>query len=140
ADPKIAVELFKERLRPVATDVPANVAALVADLDNPAFAKREAASAAIVKLGQDAIPGLRSALTKNPSAEFRERAGKALAALKIEATAPEDIRRLRAMQVLEQIGDGPSVELLKNMSDGPGEAWVVQEARESVSRLTNRRR
>jgi WD40 repeat protein len=140
AEPKAAVELFKDRLRPVPNDVPANVAALVADLDDPAFNKREAASAAIPKLGQDAVSGLRSALAKNPSAECRERAGKALAILKQEVTAAEDVRRLRAMQVLEQIGDAASIELLKTMSDGPGETWVTQEAKESLFRLTSRRR
>lgn len=139
-DPKSAVDLFKNRLRPVPNDVPANVAILVADLDSPAFAKREAASAAILKLGHDAIPGLRSALARKPSPELRERAEKALAALKQELTAPEDIRRVRAIQILEQIGDAESISLLKNMSEGPGEAWVTQDAKESLARLANRRR
>jgi WD40 repeat protein len=139
ADPKSTVELFKNRLRPVPNDPPANVAALVADLDSPSFAKREAASAAIAKLGQDALPGLRSALANNPSAELRERAEKALATLKQGVTAPEDVRRMRAVQILEQIGNAASIDLLKIMSDGASEAWVTLDAKESLDRLTKRR-
>jgi WD40 repeat protein len=137
ADPKSAVELFKTRLSPIPKES-ANAAAMVADLDNSSFAKREAASAAIAKLGEDAIVALRSALANKPSPEHRERLEKALANLKQQVTAPEDVRRLRALQVLEQIGDAPSIDLLKKMGEGASEAWITQEAKESVARLTNR--
>jgi WD40 repeat protein len=139
SDPKSAVELFRSRLRLVASDVPANVAALVADLDNPSFAKREAASAAIAKLGQDAIAGLRSALANKPSPELRERATKVLATITREVTTPDDVRRLRAIQILEQIGNAESIDLLKKMSDGVSEAWVTLDAKESLDRLSKRR-
>lgn len=139
SDPDGALKLFKAKLRPVAAEAPPAVARLIADLDADRFAVREAASAGLEKVGQDAVGGLRKAMAGKLSAEGAERAGKVLAALRDRVSAPEDLRRLRAVQVLEQLGSGPAVELLKAVAAGPAEAWVTLEAQEAVLRLPGRR-
>jgi RNA polymerase sigma factor (sigma-70 family) len=61
-----------ERLQPVKVDE-ARVQQIIADLDSPAFGKRQQAAAELEYLGKFVKPQLDKALTRGPSAELRKR-------------------------------------------------------------------
>ncbi|MHB1426839.1 MAG: hypothetical protein ACYC3I_27090 [Gemmataceae bacterium] len=48
------------------------------------------------------------------------------------------MRSLRALEVLERIGDKPARALLRRLSEGAGGAWLTEEARMSLRRLQQR--
>ena len=73
---------------------------LVTDLDSNKFAAREAASVELEKLLPEAEERLRTALKANASAEVRRRLAELLERNKGKVTAPELLRRLRALEVL----------------------------------------
>jgi hypothetical protein len=54
-------------------ELAARIAALLPDLDDPSFAKRAAASKALVEIGPFAARVLRSELSQSPSAERKRR-------------------------------------------------------------------
>lgn len=90
------------------------VAGLVAGLDGPGFAAREAAGKELEQLGRAAIPALRAAVRATPSAEARARLEEILRRVDRPTVAGEDLRRVRAVEVLERVvagfPDHPQVE------------------------------
>jgi WD40 repeat protein len=111
ADPD-AVRLLREKF--TAPD-PARLAKLVAELDAPAFAAREAASKELAALGEAAEAALRAAAKGSPSAEVRQRA-EAL----IRRLYPTDggrsgarLRAVRAVEVLERVGSPEAAALVR---------------------------
>jgi WD40 repeat protein len=51
--------------------------------------------------------------------------------------APEQLRQLRAIQILERIGTIKAVDLLTRLSQGPEPAWVTRDAQAALKRLAN---
>ena len=51
------------------------------------------------------------------------------------ALTSEQLRQIRAVMVLELIGDGESKNLLKRWADGPGGALLTREASLALKRL-----
>jgi hypothetical protein len=82
-------------------------------------------------------PVLRQALAKDPSAELRRRI-EALLPHPILARSPQTLRRLRAIQVLEQIGSREARQLLKQIAAGPPAAGATKEAKVALERLVRR--
>jgi hypothetical protein len=133
AAPKLAVTFLRDRLRPI-TAVPLNhVTPLVADLDSPAFATREAASKALVQFGPGAEATLRVALTKVSSAEVKRRAQAVL-----DAWEHEWLRTGRAVEVLEAIATADARALLAELAQGDPSARLTIDSKASLERLTGR--
>jgi hypothetical protein len=137
ADPTVAA-LLGEKLKPVPT--PAGVrttAALISDLDAAAFGVREAASRELVGRVEVDAAELAAALADSPSAEVRRRLTEVLRS----APGPwpklgaEDLRRVRAVGVLEAIGTPEARRLLKALADGDPYALLTREARAAGARL-----
>jgi RNA polymerase sigma factor (sigma-70 family) len=134
--PKQAIATLRERLKPVRKAEEAIVRALVAKLDGPVFADREAADRELRRLGDSAAPALRAALKVGLSAEQAVRVERVLAALE-QTSSPsgQALRELRAVQVLERIGSPEAKALLKELAGGVEGARLTVAAKEALGRL-----
>ena len=130
------VPYFKGRLKRAVPDNP-RLARLIAELDDDAFAIRQRASAELEGLGGVAKPALRKAMKEAASAEVRRRA-EWLLERPSAAVEPEQLRPLRAVEVLERLGTPEARELLKTLVGGADEARLTLETRASLERLAKR--
>jgi RNA polymerase sigma factor (sigma-70 family) len=114
--PELAVQLFREKW-PVPAQSPdvKQVSKLIADLESSEFARREAATAELLKLGRPVEPELQKALKESASVEVQRRIEKILARWRPTTSAEysaEDARELRAVWALELAGTSEAKELL----------------------------
>ena|ERR1700722_9688287 len=135
--PAQAVPLLRDRLRPAVALPAGELRRLVQDLDSPSFARREESSRRLAEFGEDAEPTLRKALADKPSAEARKRLERILARPRL-VPAPEILRALRALQILEAIGDEPARGVLGKLAVGAPASRLTREARAAVERLGHR--
>jgi hypothetical protein len=135
--PAQAVPLLRDRLRP-ALALPADeLQRLVQDLDSPQFPRREQASRRLAEFGEEAEPTLRRALADQPSAEARQRLERILSGPR-PVPPPELLRTLRAVQVLEAVGDEPARRVLGRLAEGAPASPATREARAALDRLARR--
>src|SRR5262249_3132527 len=73
-----------------------------------------------------------------PSLEVARRAEDLLQKLEGPVRAPETLRNLRAVEVLEHIGTAQAEEILKSLARGHPDARLTQEAKASLDRLGKR--
>jgi WD40 repeat protein len=138
--PEQAVPMLRQRLQPVRAPEPARLQALLAQLDSNTFQQREAASRELMHLHEAVRPALLAALKKaNASAESRRRVEQLLARLDDPAVAPPCLRELRAIEVLERIGDTESRQVLESLAAGLSEALLTGEAALALRRLRGER-
>jgi HEAT repeat protein len=139
AAPEQAVPFLQARLRPaVAADPDPRVARLITDLDDPRFAIREKATQELAKLGKSAGPALRQVLDNSPSPEVRRRAEGLFKKMGRQTPPPEQLRLLRAVEALEQMGTPPARQVLERLAGGAPEAEVTQDAKAALGRLAGR--
>jgi WD40 repeat protein len=136
AAPTQAVPLLGRRVRPVPPADPRRLGRLIADLDSDRFAAREAASQELARLGEQARPALAKALAGRPPPEARRRIEGLLERPEGGTLAPEELRALRAVQVLEQVGTREARQVLGALARGAPEARLTREAQSSLGRLT----
>jgi WD40 repeat protein len=134
--PEEAVRMLDDRLKlgPKVTD--AELARLVGDLDADTFAVRESAQKRLHALGVRAEPILRRTLTRRPSLETHRRIEKLLRALR--TPAPGELRKGRAVRVLERIATDEARVILKRLSGGEKTSLLAQDARAGLRRLDAR--
>ena len=130
-NPERAVPLLREHLRPMDDH---RLPQWIADLNSDDFEKREAASRGLATLGEMARPALEKALASDPGPEVRRRAEALLEKLK-GAVAPEELRGVRAVDVLEQIGTDAARSVLKDLAAGSPGALTTQAAKDALDRL-----
>jgi hypothetical protein len=99
------------------------------------FADREAASKALGGLDEQAIPYLEAALKREKGLEARLRVKRLLEQKQRAGTTAEQFRQIRAVMVLELIGDGESRNLLRKWAGGPVGALLTTEASLALKRL-----
>lgn len=131
AAPEQAVPFLGEKLKPVAVIDAESFNQLLKKLDSDQFAEREEATRALKELGASAEPALRKALQDKPTLETRRR----LQALLNKLEGIERLRTLRAIEVLERIGDKSARALLRRLVQGVAEAWLTGEARATLQRF-----
>jgi hypothetical protein len=136
AAPEEAARLLQSHLPRDEEADPKRLARLLADLDANEFQAREAASRELERLGQRAEGALRKALESKPSPEAGRRLRALLEKLDEPLTAPDNLRLLRALEVLEAAGARTALQPLAR--DGGG-GWLEREAAESLERLERRR-
>jgi RNA polymerase sigma factor (sigma-70 family) len=135
SSPGDTAKYFAERVKPAEALDPKRAQRLLADLDGDEFAVREAASKELAELDEQAIPYLESTLKSTESSEVRERVNKILERRRGAAISSEQLRQVRAVVVLERIGDGESKGLLKKWAGGPAGALLTREAAAALKRL-----
>jgi hypothetical protein len=136
SQPKETTALLAAKLQPVPQVDMTMVDQLVADLDSDNFTKRQKATKDLEKLDAQARPALEKVVANPPSAEARSRAKNLLDRLDGPVSSPEDLRAIRAVEVLERIGSPEAKELLVRLAKGAPSARLTQEASASLARLT----
>lgn len=112
---------------------------LIAGLDSPRFAEREAASKRVRELGRAAEDPLRQALRQGPSPEQVARIEALLAALDPPARLRgDDLRAVRAVAVLEMCGTPDARRLLAEWAERGTPPRLSDEAARAVGRLKHR--
>jgi hypothetical protein len=132
--PDDGVKVIGATIAPPAATPPERQAELVADLDSEDFATREAAAKALEALGGEAAAVLRPA-EKSSSAEVRKAASALLAKIDAPPSRPEDLRIVRAVEVLERIGSPVARQVLGRWAAGPTGHRLTTEAAAALERL-----
>jgi hypothetical protein len=133
ARPPEALPFLRAHLRPAAVAAE-QLPKLVTALDSPQFKERDAAMQALAALADAAEPELRAALTRQPTAEQRQRIHQLLQRLE-GFPSPEVCRRVRAIATLERIGTSEACEVLRRLATGAPGARETREARAALARL-----
>jgi RNA polymerase sigma factor (sigma-70 family) len=132
--PRQTAPLFRNRLKPAPMADVAAVRKLIVDLDSATFAVRETAMSQLKALGEKAEPAMRTALQGDASLELKRRLEQLLAA----PPAPETLRSLRAIAVLERIGSADAIGILESLSKGAPGVRTTEEAAASLARVRAR--
>jgi len=129
------VTYFAENMKPVRALNPRQVRRWLADLDSNKFAAREAASRALAGFDERVTPYLEETLKNADSEEVRARVRRLLEQRRAAAIPAEQLRQIRAVMVLERIGDGEAKRLLQRWAGGPAGARLTREAAAALRRL-----
>jgi WD40 repeat protein len=134
-NPTEAVKRLAEKVTAPAGATADRVAKLVADLDSDEFHTRQAAVKELETAGPAAAKSLRQAAEKSASPEVRKAAADLLTKLDAVPTKPDDLRAVRAVELLESIGTPAARELLAKWAAGPAGARLTTEATAALARL-----
>jgi hypothetical protein len=142
AVPARAIPFLKDRLHPGAPVDAQQVQRLLADLDNPDFTVREEAREKLASFREQAEPALHQALKGKRSLEARKRL-EALHADAVQASqgvvrSTELLRMLRAIRVLERIGNREARQVLQKLASGDPAARITRQAKEALERRSSR--
>jgi hypothetical protein len=136
--PEQSVPFLGKHVRPGEAPDPKRLARLIADLDADEFAVRDNATTELEKLGPLARPALREVLAGRPSVEVRQRVNRLLEKPDEFAQNADTLRNWRAIEVLELLGTPAAREVLGKLAEGPPGAWLTEDARAAVQRLSRR--
>jgi dipeptidyl aminopeptidase/acylaminoacyl peptidase len=131
--PDQAVPLVKERLRPISKPNTQDITRWITDLDSDQFVVRQKARDELEQVGEQAEAALRKKLVENPSLEVCQRIEQLLTRIQ-----QESLRTLRAVEVLEHIGNPEAKKVLETLATGAEDARLTKEARASLERLKKR--
>ena len=139
-NPDAAVKALGERIVVPPRTPAARIDKLIAELSHDDFQTRRAAVAGLVKVGGEAVGPVRAAYDKSSDPEVRKLAEEVLAKLDTPPEGPDDLRALRAVEVLENLArDHPARadarELLRTWAAGPPGHRLTAEAAAAVRRL-----
>ncbi len=143
AVPDQAVAFLGKRLQPVAAPDKQHLDHLIADLDSTEFTVRERAAKELEALGELASPWLRDA-GNSSSAEVRHQAQNLAQNLLDKLNGPiaegDQLRQIRAVEVLERIASTDARKLLEKLAKGAPPARLTREASSSLKRLEETKR
>lgn len=134
ANPERALTLFEKRLQP---EPPIDHQAIQKDLKRLAsdvFIERESAMKRLRSLGRHALPALQETLKGAPPLEVKRRLDELNESLDLRP-APDELRALRSILVLELIGTEQARTLLRRLTKGQAEAESTRQARASLARV-----
>jgi hypothetical protein len=136
--PEDAIPFLSKQLRPIPQSDPVKIKRWLTDLDSDTFTIRAEAAKQLENLQEGALPALRQALESPLSAEAHRQIERLLSKCDAERFAPslERVRLLRAVEVLELLGTLESRSLLRSLSEGAPDAWLTQEGKQALRRLT----
>ena len=132
-----AVELLREKLKPVRRVPPADIEKLISDLDSNRTSTRQCASLELRRSGPQSTTALKKGLEKSRSLEQRRRIEALLAELKQNDLIPprDELRELRAIEILEAIGTPAARSILERLAVGAPGSRITDEASFALSRL-----
>ena len=105
---------------------------LITELGDAQFAVREAASKSLSEMGEQARLALEKAVKSSSLLEGVERAKKIMS--KVETITPEQLRQMRAVEILELIASDDAKKLLNRWAAGVKGAVLTEEARAALGR------
>jgi WD40 repeat protein len=136
AAPERAGKLLREKLKPAEKVEAKTVRKWIRELDNDDFKTRETAQKSLEKLGDRVAGYLRAALRQSPSAETKARLNRLLESL--DTLSLDQVRDLRAVEVLERIGSAEAKAILADLAQGAAGARLTIEAKASLARWKQR--
>jgi hypothetical protein len=134
--PQQSIPLLDAHLHASRKPDPQQVRRLIAGLDSDDFQTRQRSARELVELGELVAPALKAALAGKPTEEARRQLETLLGRLK-QAPSRELLRALRAVEVLEHIGNEEARRVLGRLAAGEPESRLTQEAEASLRRLLN---
>jgi WD40 repeat protein len=138
--PTKALPLLKQKLGPLLVD-PKWLASRLEELGNEKFTVREAAMRDLEKVADAVESELRRLADKPPSLEVRDRLVRLLKRLDAgQADVPPlaEVRKRRAVAVLERIGTQDARAILRELAAGAPDARLTQAAQAALRRLDDR--
>jgi len=111
---------------------------LVTDLENEKFEVRRNAFRDLEKLAEQAEAHLRARLAENPPLEVRRRIEPLVQKLDAFVPDQEQVRLLRAIELLERIGTSDAQFVLRELTKGAPEVRLTTDARAALDRLAHR--
>jgi hypothetical protein len=136
AFPDQAVTLLWERVRPATPADPKRLEQLLADLDNDQFKVRRRAESELEELGELAGRALRKALADDRPLDLHRRVQRLLDKLSGQVPPAGQMGSLRAVELLELIGNAGARHLLQELASGAPDARLTREAKSAVERLS----
>jgi hypothetical protein len=137
--PAESIPLLKSRLRPVSIPDRRAISQWIRDLDSEDFRLRENAARELEKMAELAEPGLADAAQKSPSLEVRRHCNQLLNKLAV-ISLPDQVRTMRAIEVLEKIGTIEAKQILEPLTQGAKESRLTEEAAAALQRIEHRER
>jgi hypothetical protein len=130
--PQQTIPLLKARIRPAVKGNTQQIFRWTSDLESDQFAVREKAREKLEKLGERAEAALNNKLREKPSLEVRRQVERLLASIRRH---PEAVRKVRALEVIEQVGNSDARQLLETLAGGADGFRLTREAKASLDRL-----
>jgi WD40 repeat protein len=131
-----AVADLRRRMAPAPLPNEKALARWIEDLGSGEFERRSLATQELTKLGDLAGPALEGLLQRVTDLETRKRAQRLLAGLSSpRARSAEELRALRAVEVLERVGTPEAREALRSLGRGAPGARLTREALAALGRL-----
>jgi RNA polymerase sigma factor (sigma-70 family) len=134
---KSTVPYLRDRLQPAAPVDPKIIKKFIADLDSESFQTRSKASKDLENLGEVAVPALREVLASKVPLETRQRVEPILAKLTGSVRRADQVRVIRAVEVLERLATPEARQFLQTLAEGAPGALPTQHARAALARLAN---
>jgi WD40 repeat protein len=134
----VAVAHLNAHVEPAVGTDGARVDQWIRDLDSTNFKKRAAAAKELDKLGELAIPALQKALAERPSLEIRRRLEPMLDNLTGSILTPEQIRVVRAIEVLDKIGTPLARQALERLAGGAAGSLTTRQAQSVLERQSKK--
>jgi RNA polymerase sigma factor (sigma-70 family) len=138
AAPEETVKLIRQHVHPIPKTSEEMRARIIRDLDSEEFAKREAASMELDRLGLTAVPRAKRELERAASAEVERRLRQFLSEHDRPDLSPGELRSLRAVEILEAAATPAARQLLADLARGAPEARLTREAAAAERRLIQR--
>jgi RNA polymerase sigma factor (sigma-70 family) len=132
ANPREAIVLLREKLRPAPVPTDAELDRLIAQFDAAAFADRQKAWEEMERFGPNAVDGIKARLKRLPTLEVRKRL--LLFLDKYDGPNPHQLRCVRAVAVLEAIHTPEARALLAKLTKGPPNDALTREAQAASRR------
>lgn len=133
--PQQVVPLVQQHVKPIPAIEPQRLARLMVDLDSNHFPARQRASEELERLGELAGPALEQLLKAKPPLEVQYRVERLLELLSTPISAPDVLRGLRAVEVLERAGTDEARKLLADLAKGAAGAQLTEDARAALQRI-----
>jgi WD40 repeat protein len=138
ADPAPALSLLRKSMPPATMPERRKVARLIADLDSDEYDVRQQTMRELEHFGPLAAAALNQALADNPGLEARRRIEALLEKIERAGLTRDEVRLVRAVQVLESIESADARALLVDLAKGAPGAVVTHEARAALQRMGTR--
>jgi WD40 repeat protein len=137
AAPEVAVALLKKHIQPAkAVGATADdIGKLIEQMNDKKFAVRNKAQKALEELGELVAEPLRKALGTPTSEEQRSRIEKILQVVERKVLTADEVRVVRAVEVLEYLATPAAREVLSRLAEGAAGARQTREARAALARL-----
>jgi RNA polymerase sigma factor (sigma-70 family) len=135
AQDRTTVAFIRKQVQPVPKVTEADLDRLFRQLDADRFKDREKASRELARLGAGAVARVKARLKKGVSEEVKKRVKPFLDRYDRPGLSPDELRSLRAVEVLEAIGTPEAREALGEWARGSKTARLTRDAADALARL-----